>query len=71
MAVGTVKWFNGPGGYGFIAPDDGSDDLYVREESVDGTGPATLISGERVEFESRIAGMGPEAISVVRFEQPA
>jgi CspA family cold shock protein len=71
MAAGTVKWFNAPGGYGFIAPGDGIADLYVREENVDDANSATLTSGERVEFESRVAGMGPEAVSVVRLEPPA
>ncbi len=70
MAAGTVKWFNAPGGYGFIAPDAGGDDLYVREANVGDASSATLTSGERVEFESRVAGMGPEAIDVTRLEPP-
>ena len=66
MATGTVKWFNEGSGYGFIGPDDGANDLFVRAASIVGEDP--LISGERVEFESRIAGMGPEAIEVLRPE---
>jgi CspA family cold shock protein len=61
MAVGTVKWFNAASGYGFIAPDEGGQDLYVRAGNVAG---AALSGGTRVEFESRVAGMGPEAIVV-------
>jgi cold shock protein len=66
MAAGTVKWFNEVSGYGFIAPDEGGHDLYVRTGSLIGAGLATLSAGERVEFESRAAGMGPEAIGVLR-----
>jgi CspA family cold shock protein len=65
MAVGTVMWFNDASGYGFIAADEGGDHLYVRQASIVGDSErTTLTSGERVEFESRIGGMGPEAISV-------
>jgi CspA family cold shock protein len=68
MAAGTVKWFNDASGYGFIAPDDGGNDLYVRGGSIVGADGARLSAGERVEFESRVAGMGPEAIGVVQLE---
>lgn len=67
MAAGTVMWFNRASGYGFIAADGGGDHLYVRQASiVGGSERATLASGERVEFESRLGGMGPEAIGVSR-----
>src|SRR5205085_10849880 len=66
METGTVKWFNEGSGYGFIAPDDGGNDLFVRGGSVVGEEPVALIAGERVEFESRVAGMGPEAAGVRR-----
>ena len=68
MDTGTVKWFNEGSGYGFIAPDDGGNDLFVRGGSLAGNDPVALIAGERVEFESRQAGMGPEAIGVLRPE---
>src|SRR5207248_3061637 len=66
METGTVKWFNEGSGYGFIAPDDGGNELFVRGGSVVGEEPVALIAGERVEFESRVAGMGPEAVGVRR-----
>ena len=66
METGSVKWFNAASGYGFIAPDKGENDLFVRGTSVFGDGSVALIAGERVEFESRVAGMGPEAIDVLR-----
>jgi CspA family cold shock protein len=66
MDTGTVKWFNAGSGYGFIAPDDGGNDLFVRAGNVLGEDPAALAAGQRVEFESREAGMGREAIDVLR-----
>jgi len=66
MAIGTVKWFNDASGYGFIAPDNSGPDLYVRTSSIADAGLATLQAGERVEFEPRVAGMGPEAVGVLR-----
>lgn len=65
MAAGTVMWFNSASGYGFIAADEGGAHLYVRQSSITGDSEsATLTAGGRVEFESRLAGMGPEAIGV-------
>ena len=66
METGSVKWFNAASDHGFIAPDGGGNDLFVRGTSVVGDDPAALIAGERVEFQSRVAGMGPEAIDVIR-----
>ena len=63
MPIGVVKWFDEASGYGFIVPEDGGKDLYVRGANVDG---AALVAGEPVEFEARVAGMGPEAIAVLR-----
>jgi CspA family cold shock protein len=65
MASGTVKWFNDASDYGFIVPDEGGDDLYVRGSSVDDDVGAGLSDGDRVQFSARVGGMGPEAIEVV------
>ena len=51
MAQGTVKWFNAEKGYGFIAPEDGSADLFVHYSSIEGTGFKSLEENQRVEFE--------------------
>jgi cold shock protein len=51
MAVGTVKWFNGTKGYGFIAPDDGSKDVFVHISAVERAGMRSLNEGQRVSFE--------------------
>ncbi len=51
MPVGTVKWFNQQKGYGFIAPDDGSEDAFVHITAVQQSGLAGLDEGNRVEYE--------------------
>ena len=50
MAQGTVKWFNAEKGYGFIAPEDGSADLFVHYSSIEGTGFKSLQEGQKVTF---------------------
>ena len=51
MSKGTVKWFNGQKGYGFIQPDDGSKDVFVHISAVERAGLSTLNEGQRVEYE--------------------
>ncbi len=51
MAVGTVKWFNGTKGYGFIAPDDGTKDVFVHISAVERAGMRSLNEGQRINFE--------------------
>jgi len=65
VATGTVKWFNDEKGYGFIAPDDGSKDVFVHFSAIAGEGFRTLNEGSRVEFEVRQGNKGPEAADVV------
>jgi CspA family cold shock protein len=47
---GTVKWFNGQKGYGFIQPDDGSKDVFVHISAVERAGLQTLNEGQKVAF---------------------
>ena len=49
--MGTVKWFNDAKGFGFLTPDDGSEDLYVHFSAIQSTGFKTLREGQRVSFE--------------------
>ena len=64
MAVGTVKWFNDSKGFGFIAPEDGSRDVFVHHTAIEGTGFKTLSEGQRVEFEVTTGQKGPAAQNV-------
>jgi cold shock protein len=51
MPVGTVKWFNPTKGFGFIVPDNGSEDAFVHISAVEQAGLSTLNEGQKVEFE--------------------
>ena len=51
MNKGTVKWFNGQKGFGFIQPDDGSKDVFVHISAVERAGLSTLNEGQKVSFE--------------------
>ena len=64
MAKGTVKWFNADKGFGFIAPDDGGDDLFVHHSEVKTGGYASLTEGQKVEFQVGQGRKGPCATNV-------
>ncbi|PQA85943.1 cold-shock protein [Hyphococcus luteus] len=51
MATGTVKWFNGQKGYGFIQPDDGGKDIFVHATAVEQAGLPPLVEGQKISFE--------------------
>ena len=51
MATGTVKWFNNRKGYGFIAPDEGEQDIFVHISAVRQAGLRTLRDGAKVSYE--------------------
>ena len=51
MAQGTVKWFNGQKGFGFIQPDQGGQDVFVHISAVERAGMNTLNEGQKVSFE--------------------
>jgi len=66
MAKGTVKWFSAEKGFGFIAPEDGSTDLFVHHSQIKSNGGfATLEDGQAVEFEIGEGKKGPCADNVV------
>lgn len=51
MTKGTVKWFNGQKGFGFIQPDDGSKDVFVHISAVERAGLSGLAEGQKVTFD--------------------
>ena len=64
MAQGTVKWFNGEKGFGFIAQDGGGPDVFVHYSQIDGSGFRNLDEGQRVEFQIGQGQKGPQAEAV-------
>jgi cold shock protein len=64
MTQGTVKWFNAEKGYGFIAVDDGSADVFVHYSEIQADGYRSLEENQRVEFEVTQGRKGPQAEKV-------
>ena len=61
--TGTVKWFNGTKGYGFIEQEEG-DDIFVHHSAINMQGFRTLAEGDRVSFEIEVGDRGPAAKNV-------
>ncbi len=51
MALGTVKWFNGQKGFGFIQPDDGGKDVFVHISAVERAGISNLNEGQKISYD--------------------
>ena len=64
MALGTVKWFNADKGFGFIAPDDGSADVFVHFSAIETTGYRSLEENQKVEYTVTQGPKGPQAEKV-------
>ena len=54
MATGTVKWFNGQKGFGFVQPDDGGSDVFVHISAVERAGLSGLAEGQKISYESKV-----------------
>ena len=65
MASGTVKWFNSSKGFGFIAPQDGGDDVFVHFSAIQGDGYRSLNEGQSVTYEVETGPKGLQATNVV------
>jgi len=64
MSQGTVKWFNAEKGYGFIAPDDGTADVFVHHSAIQADGYRSLQEDQRVEYTASRGAKGPQADEV-------
>lgn len=54
MTTGTVKWFNGQKGFGFIQPEDGGTDVFVHISAVERAGLSNLAEGQKISFEAKV-----------------
>jgi cold shock protein len=57
MTTGTVKWFNGQKGFGFIQPNDGGTDVFVHISAVERAGLTGLAEGQKVSYEAKVDKM--------------
>ena len=64
MATGIVKWFNAEKGYGFIAPDDSSPDVFAHYTAIQSGGYRSLEENQRVEFDVAAGPKGPQAENI-------
>lgn len=70
MIKGTVKFFNGTKGFGFITPDDGSKEVFVPTATVTSSGAGPLKAGQRVCFEAEQEARGPKAVRLKLLDEP-
>ncbi|MFG1610352.1 cold-shock protein [Actinoplanes sp. NPDC049265] len=64
MVSGTVKWFNGDKGFGFITPDGGGADVFAHFSAISASGFRSLEENQRVEFEVSQGAKGPQAENI-------
>ncbi len=64
MATGTVKWFNSEKGFGFIAPDDGTADVFAHFSAIAGSGHRNLFENQKVEFDVEQGQKGLQATNI-------
>jgi CspA family cold shock protein len=64
MATGRVKWFNETKGFGFITPDDGSEDVFAHFSAIKAAGFKTLKEGQKVSYEVTMGPKGKQASNI-------
>lgn len=64
MATGTVKWFNADKGFGFIAPDDGSEDVFAHFSAIQANGFRSLDENQKVEYDVEQGQKGLQAANI-------
>ena len=69
MAQGTVKWFNAEKGFGFIAQEDGGDDVFVHYSAIQTQGYKSLDENQKVEFDVTQGPKGPQAETSARSDR--
>lgn len=69
--MGTVQWFSRVKGYGFIRPDNATEDVFVHYSVIRGEGYRNLSKGQRVEFTIEESPKGPQAVDVVGLDSVA
>jgi len=65
MATGKVKWFDSSKGFGFIAPDDGSKDVFAHHTAIAGDGYKSLQENQAVTYDVTEGAKGPQASNIV------
>jgi len=68
MANGKVKWFDATKGYGFIQPDDGSQEVFVHVSAVEHAGLVSLQNGAKISYELTVGRNGARAAQHLRIE---
>jgi CspA family cold shock protein len=64
MTIGTVKFFNATKGFGFIAPEGGSKDVFVHASALEAAGMRSLSEGDRVSFDVQPDARGSKAVNL-------